>query len=776
MELFRLLGKIAVQNTDANNAIDETTDKAEKSQSKLSNVFSKIGNGALKLGKVAATGVAAATAAVVALTKSTVDGYADYEQLVGGVETLFSKSADIVKQYADNAYKTAGMSANAYMETVTSFSASLLQSLDNDTDKAAKKADLAITDMADNANKMGTAIESIQNAYQGFAKQNYTMLDNLKLGYGGTKEEMERLLADAEKLSGQKFDISSYADIVDAIHIVQTEMGITGTTAKEASETISGSVSSAKAAWNNLLVGIADDNQDFNALMDNFVNSVVTVGNNLIPRIQIIFGGIGKLINGFAEKLVPQVLGMIPSLVENILPKMLDAAGALVNGVTQVLPSIVVALVSIVPQFINTVMALIPQLITVGMDIIFALLDGITQTLPQLLVSLAAFIPQLCDKLVGYGPNLLNAAIQLLMAIVQAIPNVVDALAENLSDLIKTIIYGLINALPDLLQGAIEFFNAIVQALPIIVQKIGENLPWIIETIVQGLIDAIPELLNGALQLLNAIVEAIPLLIDALIPQIPGIVTTIVSGLVSMLPTLINGALKLFLGLITGLMQMLPSLVKALPSIVNALIVGLAGPVTGLFQGLWNGIKNIFAPMVSWFSDKFNSVKEKMIEPIEKARDTIKGIVDKIAGFFKNVDLSFSNIKLPHFSISPNGWKIEDLLQGSIPKLGIEWYEKAMDSGLIMDKPTIFGVSGNGNLMGGGEAGSETVVGTDSLMNMIQKAVDNAFVGNTKLLELILAELRQIDSTFADKFCKSLQSLGIKWDEREIARLIKKYA
>lgn len=281
MELFKLFGTIAVDNAEANDALDETGDKAketgkdikgtgddaEESSSKMNKFFSGSANFAIKAGKIIAAGLAVASAAVIKIGKDAISAYGDYEQLVGGVETLFKDSSDTVIQNAANAYKTAGMSANEYMETVTSFSASLLQSVGGDTVKAAEQADTAIRDMSDNANKMGTSMEAIQNAYQGFAKQNYTMLDNLKLGYGGTKEEMERLLEDASKLSGIEYDISSYSDIVDAIHIVQNEMGITGTTAKEASTTIQGSISSMKGAWQNLLTGLTDENQNINTLV-----------------------------------------------------------------------------------------------------------------------------------------------------------------------------------------------------------------------------------------------------------------------------------------------------------------------------------------------------------------------------------------------------------------------------------------------------------------------------------------------------------------------------
>lgn len=328
--------------------------------------------------KAIGAGIAAAGAAAVALAKSSLEGYAEYEQLVGGVETLFKDSAGQVQEYAANAYQTAGMSANEYMETVTSFSASLLQSLEGDTGKAAEYANTAITDMSDNANKMGSSIESIQNAYQGFAKQNYTMLDNLKLGYGGTKSEMERLVTDAEKLDSSfkaardtNGDLAlSYSDIIDAIHIVQTDMGITGTTAEEASKTISGSLASAKAAWSNLVVGVADENANLEQLIDNFIDSVVTAGENIIPRVEQIMSGLGTLINAAAERLVPLIVTTIvnnlPQIVQSGVQLIVTLAGALI----QALPQLIAAIPEIFRALVSGFQANWPQIQQAGRDII----------------------------------------------------------------------------------------------------------------------------------------------------------------------------------------------------------------------------------------------------------------------------------------------------------------------------------------------------------------------------------------------------------------------
>lgn len=316
MELFKLQGTISVDNGEANSNLDETTEKA-------SSLGDKLSKGLATVAKVGAAAAAAAGAAFAATTKAAVEAYADYEQLVGGVDTLFKESSGLVQEYAANAYKTAGLSANEYMETVTSFSASLLQSLGGDTAKAAEVANMAITDMSDNANKMGSDMSAIQDAYNGFAKQNYTMLDNLKLGYGGTQAEMQRLIDDANKVKeamGETADLSidSYADVCEAIHLVQTEMGITGTTAKEASATIAGSVAATKSAWQNLLVGFADENANLSDLTSKFIESVGTAAENIIPRVIQAFKGIvqalPELVAQIKQVFFDQLVAMFPAL------------------------------------------------------------------------------------------------------------------------------------------------------------------------------------------------------------------------------------------------------------------------------------------------------------------------------------------------------------------------------------------------------------------------------------------------------------------------------
>ena len=393
MNLLDLFVKISVQ------------DEASKNVETLSGKFK---NGLAAAAKVGAAAVSAAATGIAVLTKNALNNYAEYEQLVGGVDTLFKDSSAKVQEYAANAYKTAGLSANEYMDTVTSFSASLLQSLGGDTEAAADMANVAITDMSDNANKMGTDMASIQNAYQGFAKQNYTMLDNLKLGYGGTKEEMQRLIDDANALNAAQgkytnYSIESYADIVSAIHDVQVEMGIYGTTADEASTTIQGSVSSMKAAWSNLLTGIADDNADFKTLIEQFVDSLVTVGENIIPRINIIIQGLTQLITEASQTIIPLAVQI---LLEN-------------------LPSIVAA----------------------GMDLIIALVSGILDNIDMLINCVLEMVDVIVDKLIDNLPKLIDGGIRLIAALanglIRAIPNLVSKIPQIISSIVKGLISGI---------------------------------------------------------------------------------------------------------------------------------------------------------------------------------------------------------------------------------------------------------------------------------------------------------------------------------------------
>lgn len=455
MDVFDLCAKISLDKSEYEKGLND----AKKSTGGFLGVFGKVGTVASAVGKgvftvaenVAKVSVAATTAgavAVSALTTLAVNSYADYEQLVGGVETLYKDSADKVQEYAAIAYKTAGLSANDYMETATSFAAALVSSLAGDTDAAAELANTAVSDMSDNANKFGTDIESLQTAYNGFAKGQFQLLDNLKLGYGGTKQEMQRLLDDANKLNAAqgkytKYTIDNYADIVNAIHDIQTEMDITGTTAREASSTIQGSTSAAKAAWSNLVTGVADDNADFILLVNDFVDSVGTAAQNILPRIEIALDGAAKLI----EHLVPPIMAKLPALIETVLPKLARSA------------------VNIVQKLVSEIKANAGKLIDSAVQIITVLGNGIYQMLPTVAQSALQIILTMVSKLNENLPQMLDTAGRMLIAFVQGISNHLPDIVKAAGSIIGTLLTYFVNHLPEIVNGALKMGSAIVDGI-----------------------------------------------------------------------------------------------------------------------------------------------------------------------------------------------------------------------------------------------------------------------------------------------------------------------
>lgn len=626
MELFKIFGRIALKGQE------ETEDGLDSVAGKASGVGQALLKGIGTFAKWGAAAATAAATATAALVKSAVTAYSDYEQLVGGVETLFKDSASEVQKYAANAYQTAGLSANEYMETVTGFSASLLQSLDGDTKAAAEKANVAITDMSDNANKMGTSMESIQNAYQGFAKQNYTMLDNLKLGYGGTKEEMQRLLEDAEKLSGQKFDLSSYADIVDAIHVVQTEMGITGTTAKEAATTIQGSVNMTKAAWQNLVVGIADDTQDFDVLVNNFVESVTSAGNNILPRVEIALKGVGTLV----EKLAPIIAKTVPNIVSTTVPSMIKAGTsmirALLDGLLKAVPELIPCFKDIINQLIEVIVdnlpliieaavtiagaivsglvEALPDILDAGIELIQSLAQGLTNGIPTILSTAITIVSQLASTLIQNVPQIVQTGIQLLLGLANGILQAVPQLLQELPGIITQMVENILSCIPMIIECGIELLTSLVDALPQIIQSIVAVLPQIINGIIEALLGHIDEIIQAGIKLLVALIDALPQIIDTICKALPQIIEAITGALLEHLDDMIYAGVDLFMALITNLAEIKNALASKMPEII-ASIVRAIGECLGemweagkrLMNKLWQGLKEVAPNIASWFKD-----------------------------------------------------------------------------------------------------------------------------------------------------------------------------
>lgn len=443
------------------------------------------------------------------LGKQSIESFAEYEQLVGGVDTLFKESSGKVQEYANNAFKTAGLSANEYMETVTSFSASLLQSLDGDTAKSAEVADMAITDMADNANKMGTSMESIQNAYQGFAKQNYTMLDNLKLGYGGTKSEMERLLQDATAISGVEYDISNLNDVYSAIHVIQGELGITGTTAKEASETIQGSISAMKSSWQNLLTGLADGNADLDLLINNLVESVTTVASNIMPLIPTVIQGIGVLVYQLVGELIPQIASTIPQLISDTVPMIIQALDLAISSILSVLPQITQAVSELLPVIITSLVNMLPAIIDAGVQIIMALVNGIVASIPTLIPAVVDAVLTIVENLINNIDMIIDAGIQLIIGLAQGLIDAIPVLLEKIPVIIENLLSALYRNEAKLISAGIQLAVQLAVGLVKAIPQIIASIPQIIKSIIDGFKGGISDMKNVGIELLKGLWDGI---------------------------------------------------------------------------------------------------------------------------------------------------------------------------------------------------------------------------------------------------------------------------
>ena len=459
----------------------------------INGISGKVQSGLGKLGSIAGTAMKGVSAAIggaatslAGLGTASVSSYADLEQNVGGIETLFKGSADKVIKNAENAYKTAGMSANQYMETVTGFSASLLQSLGGDTDKAADVADMALTDMADNANKMGTSMESIQYAYQGFAKQNYTMLDNLKLGYGGTKEEMERLLSDAQKITGVKYDISNLNDVYQAIHVIQGQLGITGTTAKEAASTISGSVSSMKSAFDNFLNGSGTMDQLVETGITAIQNIVNAVGQLLPQLMQSLSDATPQIIAGI-NQIFPQILNLIVTNAPTLLSTIGQVLMALVQSLLTYMPQLLTVAMQLIQSFITGLITMLPQIIQMGIQLITQLIVGIAQMLPQLIPQAVNAIITIVNGLLDNIDMLVDAAIQLILGLADGLINALPLLIEKAPEIIMKLATALIQNLPKILQVGVQLIGKLIEGVGSVIGKLGQMAGNIIQTIWNGL-------------------------------------------------------------------------------------------------------------------------------------------------------------------------------------------------------------------------------------------------------------------------------------------------
>lgn len=754
LELFKLFGSIGLKGVEeTKKGIKDTANTAKEESSKIEKAVNKTGEIASKVGKAAIIGATAAATAIGTITKFVIQHYAEYEQLAGGVETLFGAQGLSLKKYAQSigqtveqargkydqliqaqtevmnnakvAYKTAGMSANDYMNTITSFAAALKQSTANEME-AAKVANQTVIDMADNANKMGTNMEDIQNAYQGFSKQNYTMLDNLKLGYGGTKSEMERLLQEAEKLTGIHYDINNLSDVYNAIHEIQKNLGITGTTAKEAMKTIDGAMKMTKASWDNLLTGLADPKQAVGPLISEFAKSLGILAKNVTPKIKEVFDALPNAL----IQITPQLMNMIIDLA----PSLILAAINLVAGLIGALPGI-----------ISPIFSQLSSLIGSGM------IDKIGQSISSNM------------------PTLISKGLDMLLQFSQAVLTYLPVLVGMGMKLIFYLVQGLMSALPTL-----------ISKVPTIIANLADAFSNSAQTIFAWGVKIIAEIIKGLVMSIPSLIANIPKIIYAIFAVWnainwwnlgKGLINGIKNGITSMGGSLTSTAKNLF----ESLKNSVSNIFNNIKKVIESPIFGAKTKVLAIIGELQNGVRVGFNFIKSHASSVWNGIKNAIMSPISTAANFVKAIINKIKGFF-NFRISWPHIPLPHFNIKPNGWNVGDLLKGKIPSLGIKWYAQAMDNPMILDAPTIFGMS-NGQMLGAGEAGAEVVAGRDTLMKMINQASNNRADEILDALHRIIALLSDEDRLH-DIIVKALNdgSFAVMLDGREVGRIVRKYA
>ena len=765
--------------------MNESMKDATNTASKMSSVMKGIGSSAIKVGKGLAVAGAAAATAVTALVSKSVGAFADYEQLTGGVETLFGAGGRSVEEYAQSvgksvsdiqgkydslmsaqnvvlenankAYMTAGMSANEYMDTVTGFSASLISSLGGDTNKAADYANSALVDMSDNANKMGTDMESIKNAYQGFAKQNYTMLDNLKLGYGGTQEEMKRLLSDAEKLTGQRYDISSFADITQAIHAIQTQMDITGTTAKEASTTISGSWGSLKAAFENTLVGLTTGGEMFDQSLDALVDSAKTFGQNVIPAITGALSGVGSLI----ESLAPVIVAELPSMVSDILPHLVSAAKSLFTGLISQLPALGKAVLDAIPSIFDGMTDVIGES-SVGK--LKGSFEGLKNTITDTFSNIGPMLKDFCEGGISTFCDALSTAMDLAsgaISVIEALSPVIGAVAGaiitykgavllwNAAETAKNVVMGISTAAQWALNVAmtanpigivIVAIGALVGAFIVLWNKsegfrnfwinLWEKVKAIVTSAWEGIKAGFEKIKNG----ISAVKEKVSTMWNGVkekTSELWGGVKNVVSEKLNNIKSTYDAHGRGLKGATFAAIEGVKEYYRTGYDAINQLTGGKLGEVVnkvsekmeavkGKFSEAFGNVKNT---VMTIFENIKNGITEKISAAVNKVKEIFGSIAEKVSDVWGKIK---GIIKAP--KIVQKGTVSIAGVSTPIPKLGLEWNAK----GGIMTRPTAFGYA-NGKVQMGGEAGAEAILPLRTFWNNLSQYIAESNKGGNTI-------------------------------------------
>ena len=682
MDLLALVARLTLDKSGYEQGLKEAESQASSTGGKLGKVLGSVGKAAGTVAKVTAAGIGAGAAAIGFLTKQSVSSYSQYEQLAGGVKKLFGSAADDVMRFANDAYKTSGMSANQYMEQATSFSAALINALGGDTKKAAEQADVAMRAMSDNVNTFGSDMASVQYAFQGFAKQNYTMLDNLKLGYGGTKTEMERLIADANeyaKANGQAADLSieSFSDIVTAIELIQEKQGIAGTTAKEAATTIEGSFNMTKAAWENLVAGLANPDADIGKLMDNLIVAVVGdregtgLLNQLLPAIERALDGVGQ----FLERAAPIIAAYLPGLMDKIASRLISAATTLISGLVKSLPAIIQVLIQQVPMVVSKIAQAFretfPLLIQLGQNLMKSVYDGMTQAFPQIQPVLSGLskvfgvafgvIGKVVDAFIKHFETIKGVVVVVagaiagvglvgvIAGIAGAISTVVGAIGGLISALsmIKSFA-GLVSVITTLAGGPLILIPALIGAIVAAVIYLW-NTSETFRNFVLGLWAKIQEIVAGAVAVLKNLAAAFSSIGQDIINTVTNAWNLIVTGVTTAIKTVqsvIDAGFKLVKNIVFSIMAAVLGKIKyiwvSIKTTVSNAVGNVRSAVSNAFNSVRNTVSNVMSAVGSTISNIWNTAKTTVSNALNNIKSAIS---DKLTAAKNTVSDIFGGIK-----------------------------------------------------------------------------------------------------------------------------------
>lgn len=786
LDLFKLLGTIEVDNSKANQALDETSNKGQQTQSKMSKALGAVGKGAAVAGKAIMTGLAAGGAAMAGLTAKALGAAGELEQNMGGSEAVFGKYADKMQVKAKDAFSNMGLSTSDYLATANKMGA-LFQGAGFDIEESMNLSSDAMQRAADVASIMGIDTGAAMEAIAGAAKGNFTMMDNLGVAMNDTTLQAYAL---EKGINKSTTEMTNQEKIGLAMEMFMEKTAYAaGNYAKE-NETLAGSLGTAKAALTNFLDGSGD--------VESLVSSFGNLANVAVKSLQEI---LPRLTTGITE-IINQVMPMLPPLLDQLLPALVEGATSLINGLVSALPGILNALMGALPALIQGVETIMNALITALPQIMEALVSALPTLIPLLInglvtmiVTLCTMLPQIIQPIIDYLPEIIVSVVnallqnlpalimgvgQLILGLVAAFPQILVALWEAIKGIFTSIAQMIGNFFEPVKNAVSNAWNALgsvpgLSSMKAMIEQVWGAIKNHITVVINAIKNVVTTVWNAIKNVVSTVINSIKNVITTVWNAIKTIITNVmklissvlkgdwegvkaaISNIINAIKSVITSVWNAIKNVISSVMNGIKSVISSIWNAIKSVITSAVNTVKSVISSVWNGIKNttssVFNGIKTTASKAWNDIKEKMTQPIETAKNKIKGIVDTVKGFFSGMKLSFPKIKMPHFSISPSGWKIGDLLKGSIPKLGIDWYAKAMQNPIVMTKPTIWGYDPEtGNLKGGGEAGSEVVSGTNTLMNMIQTAVaaqnDAVVYYLQRLIELLAEFFPQIMDEF----------------------------